>query len=93
METTYCTGFMIEILLFLLSKFSVFEASPPPRDPNESLPAHLLVVAQHNTVRGHLDTGLGRDVLGAKENILVIEATLIISRVQTFTMAVTPHGP
>ena len=83
---------MIEILLFLLSKFSVFEASPPPRNPDVSLPAHLLVVAQHNPVRGHLDTGLRRDVLGAKENILVTEATLLIGRVQTFTMAVTPHG-
>ena len=84
---------MIEILLFLLTKFSVFEASPPPRDPDIALSAHLLVVAQHNPVRDHLDTGLGRDFLRAKENILVIEATLIISGVQTFTMAVTPHRP
>ena len=79
--------------MFRLSKFSVFEASPPPRDPDVSLPAHLLVVAQHDPVRRHINTVLGRDVLGAKENIHVIEATLIISRVQTFTMAVTPDGP
>ena len=71
----------------------MFEASPPPRDPDVSISAHLLVVTQHHPVRGHLDTGLRCDVLGAKENVLVIEATLVIRRVQTFTVTVTPNGP
>ena len=49
---------LLRFLLFLLSKFSVFEASPPPRDPDVAISAHLLVVTQHHPVRGHLDTGL-----------------------------------
>ena len=49
---------LLRFLLFLLSKFSVFEASPPPWDPDVAISAHLLVVTQHHPVRGHLDTGL-----------------------------------
>lgn len=50
----------IVILRFVvsLSKLSVFEAPPPPRHPDVSRSAHLLVVAQHDPVRGHLDARL-----------------------------------
>ena len=70
----------------------MFEAPPPPGNPDVALSAHLLVVTQHNTVRGNFHTVRGREVVRAEENVLVIETTTIIKRVETFPMTVAPNS-